>query len=373
MIHVTCVHQSVEMYGSDKSFAAAVLALSNDDRFTPNVILPDSGPLLDHLGDVDVAIEWLWVLRKANLLWALTLGLPRNITSVVQAARRLRSSQLVYVNTAVVLSYLFSSILTGRRLIVHVREIPTGLAMRVLRRLLVTARAHTIFNSKATADAFCLPADQPQAVIFNGFTAKGPVSRTYNAQNRPLNILCIGRLNSWKGQEVLLEAITLLPQSLRQKLAVRIVGGVYKTQEHFRTRLQEQVNTKHLHNIVTLVDFVEEPRDEYLQADIVVVPSTRPEPFGRVAIEAMAYGCAVIAANHGGLTEIVKHDVTGKLVNPSDPASLAKAISDYINSPELVETHGRAGQDHFVHNFTQDACDRALCTLLASWARTLIQ
>ena len=77
---------------------------------------------------------------------------------------------------------------------------------------------------------------------------------------------------------------------------------------------------------------------------MVVVPSTDPEPLGRVAVEAMAFGKPVIAAAHGGLIEIVQPGVTGLLVTPRDRAALAQAMMALAVSPALRETMGQAGK-----------------------------
>lgn len=61
-----------------------------------------------------------------------------------------------------------------------------------------------------------------------------------------------------------------------------------------------------------------------------VVPSTWPEPFGQVAVEAMACGKPVIASNVGGLSDIVVDGESGCLVPPGDPVALRKAIDDLL-------------------------------------------
>jgi len=67
-------------------------------------------------------------------------------------------------------------------------------------------------------------------------------------------------------------------------------------------------------------------------SDLVVVPSREPEPFGRVAIEAMSFGVPVIAANHGGLSEIVEDGRSGYLFEPNSADSLAQALEKFLRS-----------------------------------------
>ena len=70
-------------------------------------------------------------------------------------------------------------------------------------------------------------------------------------------------------------------------------------------------------------------------ADVVVVPSKRPDPLPNSAIEAAAAGVPVVAAAHGGLPEIVRDGETGVLVPPGDPAALAAAPRCLADDPAL--------------------------------------
>ncbi len=78
-------------------------------------------------------------------------------------------------------------------------------------------------------------------------------------------------------------------------------------------------------------------------ADVVIVPSRR-EPFGRVAVEAMWAGRAVIASEVDGLSEIVSHGETGLLVPPGDPAALALALEALLENPRRRHRMGGAGR-----------------------------
>lgn len=368
--NILCVHQGSELYGSDKSFVAAVAALDKASDFDVEVVIPHPGPiqkLFAERGISAIETRHLWVLRKADLLYSLTLGLFANLRALWRALSDVSKYSLVYVNTAVIIDYLIASILLRRQIVVHVREIPTGFAMKVISALLRAANAKVIFNSNATRDAFNFPSKMEQGVVHNGFEAPAPFKKDLYDGARPLRILCIGRLNSWKGQSVLVRACARLTSEERERISVRIAGGVYKDQTHFRENLAAEIEKAGLGDTIEMVDFVDDPADEYLAADIVVVPSTLPEPFGRVAIEGMAYKSAVIASAHGGLTEIVEDGRTGTLIPPGDDAALAMAITGYLQDANKVREHGNEGAARFAREFTQEACDRALVNILRKW------
>ena len=87
--------------------------------------------------------------------------------------------------------------------------------------------------------------------------------------------------------------------------------------------------------------------------DAVVVPSKKPEPFGRVAIEAMAAKRPVMASNHGGLTEIVVDGETGLLCAANNPAAFAQAIKHLYNNPEERIMMAKKGYERFDNLFTE--------------------
>jgi glycosyltransferase involved in cell wall biosynthesis len=78
----------------------------------------------------------------------------------------------------------------------------------------------------------------------------------------------------------------------------------------------------------------------YERVDVVVVPSLWHEPFGRTAIEPLAYGIPVIASNRGGLAEIVEDGVTGMVVDPDERGSLTRALRQFSTDRELVARLG---------------------------------
>src|SRR5690606_26202466 len=78
----------------------------------------------------------------------------------------------------------------------------------------------------------------------------------------------------------------------------------------------------------------------YQAADVAVFPS-RYEPFGIVALEAMALGAPLIVSGTGGLAEVVTHRETGLLFHPGDPRSLAEQIIAALNAPSLCRAMAR--------------------------------
>ena len=358
-MRILCVHQGYELYGSDRTFLSCVDFLR---QAFPNsevrVLLPKSGPLMEEFGrrGISVEIEELWVLRRQYGVFGLlvrTALLPR---FVFRALRQCRTSDLVYINTAVIVDYLLAAYFQRERCIIHVHEILEGRLAWGFHRLVGLSRAKVIFNSLATRNSFALPASVPQFVVHNGVdVGSQPGAST---PDPALRVLLIGRINAWKGQDLLIDALVQLPEEVRSKLSVRIVGDVFEGAP-FRDWLLAQIKRTHSTDIVTLEPFRPDPSELYAWADLVVIPSRKPEPFGLVAIEAMGHSRAVLAAGHGGLKEIVVQGETGWLHEPGDAADLARHIALALKDRASLKRMGEAGRRRFENHFTISAFQSA--------------
>jgi len=90
----------------------------------------------------------------------------------------------------------------------------------------------------------------------------------------------------------------------------------------------------------------------YAIADICVVPSLWEEPFGLVVLESMATGRTVCASNIGGLSEIIQHNSTGILFEPSNYIALAKELENLLNTSQTRITLGSNARNYVIQNHT---------------------
>lgn len=363
------VHQGYELYGSDRTLIQSVQAVV--DRWPQarvTVLLPSDGPLRLALSELvdDVRIVKLAILRRASLKTVRWRDAGRFIAQVFAARRMMKSYDVVYINTVMVLDYLIASCMTLTPRLVHVHEIPTGVAIAAFSSLLTLSRGVLVFNSEATRRSSLVPGWQRIAVVWNGTSAID--AGFARVQHDTLNLLLIGRFNSWKGQACLLRAVAQLPARMRSKVNVRLVGGFFGNQRHFADELERLTSSLELTETVEILPFVRDPSPHYRWADIVVVPSIRPEPFGLVAIEGMAAGCCVIASNHGGLAEIVVDRVTGTLVEPGSVESLSAAIARYVDDPALVRAEGDAGRKRFAAEFDESRYKAKIASVIEGLA-----
>lgn len=358
-----CIHPHGEMYGSDRTFLQAVeglRALRPDARIT--VIVPIQGLLADRLRLVaDVRVEPMFALRRAQL--ASLPSLMIRLISRVHAARRLMNQHdVTYINTIVALDYILASRLARSPAVIHVHELPTGATRTAFSMILRAAKARFVFISHAVRQAFPSLSDKRSSVVWNGTAPRDGIPD--NRSEAMLNLLLIGRFNRWKGHRLLLEAIGRLPPGTLEKLRVRFVGSAFRGQESIAQEIAQTIAGAELSDIVEMCPFDPDPTRHYAWANIVVVPSTEPEPFGLVAIEAMAAGRPVIAAGHGGLKEIVDDGQTGALFKPNDPADLAATIGRYVTGERDPVRDGIAARARFLAVFREDRYKDQIATAI---------
>ena len=165
-------------------------------------------------------------------------------------------------------------------------------------------------------------------------------------------VIFVGRITRQKGVPVLLRAAALLDPSAQLVLC----AGAADTPE-----LGEEVSTlvAGLQESRSGVLWIPEmlPKTEVIQllthALAFVCPSVY-EPLGIVNLEAMACSTAVVASRTGGIPEVVDDGVTGLLVPPDDPASLADALNRLLRGPGRAQAMGLAGRERAVTEFSWD-------------------
>ena len=173
-------------------------------------------------------------------------------------------------------------------------------------------------------------------------------------------IMLPGRLTRWKGQAVLIEALSLLG---RDDVRCIIVGSDQGRTRYTR-RLQLLIDKFNLGSIVHIVGECRDMPAALMLADVVVHASTDPEAFGRVIVEAQAMGRPVVASDHGASRELVEPGETGWLAPPGDAASLADALRNALSlSAEDREILAENARDRARAQFSKTAmCNATLDT-----------
>jgi len=169
----------------------------------------------------------------------------------------------------------------------------------------------------------------------------------------PPRVLFVGRLEARKGIDTLLDSAVLLAAG-GVAFEVVLVGDDTLAGPDGRTYRQVfEADHPELGSRVTFRGRVddEELRREYARCDVFVAPS-RFESFGLILLEAMMFAKPVVAADIGGLAEIVEDGVTGVLVPADDAPQLARALQRLLESPETRATIGENGHRVYHERFS---------------------
>ncbi len=163
-------------------------------------------------------------------------------------------------------------------------------------------------------------------------------------------IMLPGRLTRWKGHQVLIEAM----ERIKRKDLFCVIIGSDQGRKEYRKELEDMIAAKGMGGHVRMVDHCNDMPAAYMLATVVVCPSTDPEGFGRVPVEAQAMGRPIVAADHGGAQETILRGQTGWLVTPGDSAELASAIEEALSlNPTQRAMLATRAMGHVAEHFTK--------------------
>jgi glycosyltransferase involved in cell wall biosynthesis len=246
-----------------------------------------------------------------------------------------------------------------------------------MRKIAVFAGNHAasviIGNSKATVQSFEQAGGRPDKaiVIYNGISPQ-PFDEVDTLKLEALRldlglqgktlVGVFGRLASWKGQHVLLEALAMLPD-----IHGLIVGEALFGEDAYADSLRARSQRDDLRGRVHMLGFRRDIPALMKLVDIVVHTSTAPEPFGRVLVEGMLAGRPVIATAAGGAMEIIDDGVNGLLIALQNPKDLVRAIGRLQSDPAFATQLAEAGRKKAVEHFSVDAMVRSIDHIIGTF------
>ena len=201
-------------------------------------------------------------------------------------------------------------------------------------------------------------------VIFRGINIDyfDPTTKTESEEKKLLKswdigenkkiILLPGRLTSWKGQELFIEAVNLVNIQLGYEAFYAVILGSDQGRDLYKKKLIRLSEQYRMTKQVKFIDHCKDMALAYKVSSIIVSSSIEPEAFGRVAVEAQSMEKIIIASNIGGSNETVIDEKTGYLFESGNPKSLSEKILKVLNLDDTtLKTVGIEGRKNIVKKF----------------------
>jgi len=350
------------MSGAENSLLSLVAAL-NRKKFRPLLVCPGDGLLPDMVRKVEVATHYLplkRLYRTINPFRLLAYGL--HILRVARRIRKLVKAEgvsLVHANSTTAQIYGgLAAWMAGVPSVWHVRDlVPLGWLGAWLCRL--SSRIVAISLAVARCVSPSCRYDERINVIHNGIhvesfrwhTRAGKIRGELGLTDGDRIVSMVGQIVPWKGHATFIRALAQIPE------AVGLIVGNDLFGDH-----ADLLNSLHalsrdlgVGDRIIFLGWRDDVPDILMDTDVLALPS-EAEPFGRVALEAMALGKPVVGTLAGGLPEIVVQGKTGILVEPGDADQMAQAIRSLLNEPDVARAMGEAGLERVRSHFSVASC-----------------
>lgn len=333
--------------GGEISFLTLVRGLA-DTPWAPIVAVPGPGEVADRCRSLGVGVHEIPMpsLRRPSVG---LMGATRQMRKVIRSSH----CRLVHANGSRAMFYAgIGARFTDCRAVWHIRILDLD---PLLDSLLVRLAAGSIAISRAVRERLHRwpAAYRSCRVIPNGLDLEAFVPTRGRSRVRAelglvdseIAVTCVSRLVDFKRHDLLLEAIARL-RPRQPRLRCVIVGDGPQEDE-----LRHRAAQPDLTGATIFTGHRTDVADLLAASDIFVLPSPA-EHFGRVVIEAMAAGLAVVAANAAGPAEILTNDETGLLVDPGDITALETAIEALCNDPGLRRRLGSSARQRTAEHYS---------------------
>ncbi|MDA9698199.1 glycosyltransferase family 4 protein [Candidatus Pelagibacter sp.] len=234
----------------------------------------------------------------------------------------------------------------------------------MLRSDLIIAGSNFIFSHIKENYSEFLDTKKKFLVIFRGInvdyfdpstkleTEEKKLLQSWEINNEKKIILMPGRLTSWKGQELFIDAINLVKIELGYEAFHVVILGSDQGRSLYKKKLIRLTEQYRLNKQVKFINHCKDMALAYKVSDIVVSASVEPEAFGRVAVEAQSMEKIIIASDIGGSNETIVDQKTGFLFSSGNASSLSKKIIQVITTDELsLDLIRKEGRKNVIKKF----------------------
>lgn len=362
------VNHAVEIGGAERVLLR-FLAQVDRGRCEPSLACPRRGPLVEEAEALGVRVHLgfpsrrLLQVKRRSLgenRWAV-LAYPWDFARTVMGLSSLIRKEgydLVLTNSAKADIYgSLAGWLARRPVVWRLHDIVDERAFSRLNLLLFrvfaslfAARVLAVSEASRRALVSLGVAAEKVVTVHNGVEeARVPRARREEAREEwgipadaPLAGM-VGRLVDWKGPDVFLAAAAEVSRRMPQARFM-LVGDAVFGERAYLEELKETARGLGLAGKAVFTGFREDVLELMSSFDVLVHASLLPDPLPTVLLEAMSLGLPVVAADGGGVREIVEEGVTGLVVPPGDAAAMARAVLWALSHAREAREMGEAGR-----------------------------
>jgi glycosyltransferase involved in cell wall biosynthesis len=362
------IHGSADHYGSAKILLDILRIPGN--AANAKVVLPHHGVLVEDIKalGIPVYIMNLGVLRRKYMTpW----GIVGRVFLWLSAIRKLRklttiqNIQRIYINSANVIIGPALKQKNQTELVWHLHEIVEHPSvLKNFLAALIKRADRVIAVSKATQQFWQTATNKKVELLYNGIN----LSKYTNVSANKTNIIpnaspnetrvgMIGRVQTWKGQHYFLDIIETYLKQNPSDTSTRfiIAGDAFPGYEKLEIELILAIKRKQLHKRVNYLGFRSDVPEILASLDLLVLPSTSPDPLPTVVLEAMAAGKPVLATAQGGALEMVVDQETGRFMPIGDAKQAAAILAELLHNKERLKVMGTAGRIRVEKEFSTAA------------------
>ena len=367
MKNILYLHAGAEMYGADKILLELVTGLDKS-KFHPIVVLPNDRILKDKLieNGIETYVVHYPILRRKyfNLKGIINYGLSYfgKSNEIVKLLKN-KKIDIIHANTTAVLEGIYLKKKLKCKLIWHVHEIilKPAIINKTISYLIGRYADKCVAVSKAVKkhliDSKFVDEDKVE-VIYNGVDTErfNPnvenkyLYKEWNIPDEAIKVGMIGRVNAWKGQNDFLDAAEGLLKKY-SNLYIFIVGSAFAGEEWRVDELKKKIADSQNKDRIIFSEFRTDTPEIHSFFDVLVLPSTNPDPLPTVVLEAMGCGTPIVGYNHGGVTEMVINGETGLLAEVKNSKDLGRKIQQALESD--YKLMGQKARDRAVKNFSE--------------------
>ena len=234
----------------------------------------------------------------------------------------------------------------------------------MVRSNLIIAGSNFIFSHIKEKYSDYLSSDKKLLVIFRGINTdyfdpsttlekdEDNLFKSWQIQVGKKIILFPGRLTTWKGQEMFLEALNKVNIHLGHEAFTAVILGSDQGRDLYKKKLIRLVEQYRLTNQVIFIENCNHMPLAYKISDFVVSASIEPEAFGRISVEAQSMQKPILASNLGGSKETIIDNKTGLLFEAGNSEEMSKKIIELLNLDEsTLKQMGIEGRKNVINKF----------------------